>query len=160
MEGEMLMHKEVVILIAEDDEGHAGLIRKNLARAGISNPIEHFVDGQEILDFLFRRGDGPHRKENGAYIVLLDIRMPKVDGTEVLRRIKEDSELRKIPVIMLTTTDDPREVERCHALGCSSYIAKPVEYDAFVNAVRQLGLFLAVVQVPQVNGLHHSDQGC
>jgi len=72
----------------------------------------------------------------------------------VLKRIKEDHELRKMPVIMITTTDDPREVERCHELGCSSYITKPVEYDAFVNAVRQLGLYLAVVQVPQVNGVH------
>jgi len=80
--------------------------------------------------------------------------MPKLDGTEVLKRIKEDHELRKMPVIMITTTDDPREVERCHELGCSSYITKPVEYDAFVNAVRQLGLYLAVVQVPQVNGVH------
>ena len=153
MRGEEHMHKEVVILIAEDDEGHAGLIRKNLSRAGILNPVHLFKDGQEVVDFLFRLGDGPHRASNGAYVLLLDIRMPKMDGTEVLRRIKGDPELRKMPVIMITTTDDPREVERCHALGCSCYITKPVEYDAFVNAVRQLGLFLAVVQVPQVNGV-------
>lgn len=152
MEGERLMHEEVIILITEDDEGHAGLIKKNLARAGISNEVLHFADGQAIIDFLFRLGDGPHRKQNGAYILLLDIRMPKLDGTEVLKRIKEDPELRKMPVVMITTTDDPREVERCHALGCSSYITKPVEYDGFVNAVRQLGLFLAVVQIPQVDG--------
>ena len=154
MEEEERMHKEVIILIAEDDEGHAGLIRKNLARAGISNQMEHFKDGQEIVDFLFRFGDGPYRRSYTPYILLLDIRMPKLDGTEVLKRIKEDHELRKMPVIMITTTDDPREVERCHELGCSNYITKPVEYDAFVNAVRQLGLFLAVVQVPQVNGVH------
>ena len=154
MEEEERMHKEVIILIAEDDEGHTGLIRKNLARAGISNQMEHFKDGQEIVDFLFRFGDGPHRRSHTPYILLLDIRMPKLDGTEVLKRIKEDHELRKMPVIMITTTDDPREVERCHELGCSNYITKPVEYDAFVNAVRQLGLFLAVVQVPQVNGVH------
>jgi CheY-like chemotaxis protein len=78
--------------------------------------------------------------------------MPKVDGIEVLRQIKEEKELRKIPVIMVTTTDDPREVEHCHLLGCSNYITKPVDYDKFVNAIRQLGLFLMIVQVPAING--------
>lgn len=146
------MTKEVIILIAEDDEGHAGLIRKNLNRAGISNMIYNFRDGQEIIDFLFMKGKGPHRKSGEAYIMLLDIRMPKIDGIEVLKMIKEDPELKKIPIVMITTTDDPREVEKCHSLGCSNYITKPVEYDAFVHAIRQLGLFLSVVQVPHVNG--------
>ncbi len=146
------MKQEVVILIAEDDEGHAGLIRKNLTRAGIVNEVLHFRDGQEILDFLFKRGQGIKRESGRAYILLLDIRMPKLDGVEVLERVKSDSELRKMPVIMVTTTDDPREVSRCHALGCSSYITKPIEYEGFVNAIRQLGLFLSVVQVPTVNG--------
>ncbi len=146
------MNQEVIILIAEDDEGHAELIRKNLHRAGIANKILPFRDGQEVVDFLFRRAPGPQRTSGEAYVLLLDIRMPKLDGTEVLAQIKADPELRKIPVVMITTTDDPREVERCHALGCSSYLTKPVEYDAFVNAIRQLGLFLAVVQVPKING--------
>ncbi len=148
------MTQEVVILIAEDDEGHAGLIRKNLARAGVSNAMLHFRDGQEAVDFLFRNGEGPHRESGVPYVLLLDIRMPKLDGTEVLRRVRADRELCKMPVIMITTTDDPREVEHCHALGCSSYITKPVEYDSFVNAVRQLGLYLSIVQVPKVNGVH------
>ncbi len=148
------MKQEVVILVAEDDEGHAGLIKKNLFRAGISNEIIHFRDGQEIIDFLFRLGEGPHRTSGASYILLLDIRMPKLDGVEVLRKVKSDPELKKIPVMMITTTDDPREVETCHTLGCSNYITKPVEYDAFVNAIRQLGLFLTVVQVPKVNGIH------
>ncbi len=144
------MNQEVIILIAEDDEGHALLIRKNLARAGISNRINHFKDGQEVLDFLFCQGAGPHLKAGEAYVLLLDIRMPKVDGTEVLAQLKAHPELRKIPVIMITTTDDPREINRCHQLGCSNYITKPVEYEGFVNAIRQLGLFLAVVQVPRI----------
>ena len=148
------MNQEVIILIAEDDEGHAELIRKNLARAGIANNIMHFKDGQEVHDFLFRQGDGPHRESGKAYVLLLDIRMPKMDGTEVLQKIKTDAELCKMPVIMITTTDDPREVAHCHKLGCSSYITKPVEYDGFVNAIRQLGLFLIVVQVPILNGDH------
>ncbi|WP_291323427.1 response regulator [Desulfonatronospira sp.] len=148
------MNQEVIILIAEDDEGHAELIRKNLARAGITNPIIHFRDGQETVNFLFRNGEGPHRKTGEAYVLLLDIRMPRMNGTDVLERIKADKELRKIPVIMITTTDDPREVERCHTLGCSNYITKPVEYDMFVDAIRQLGLFLTVVMVPTINGNH------
>ena len=76
----------------------------------------------------------------------------KVDGVEVLQQIKQDKEMRKIPVIMITTTDDPREVENCHSLGCSNYIAKPINYDKFVESIRQLGLFLAVVEVPKING--------
>jgi CheY-like chemotaxis protein len=146
------MHENVVILVAEDDEGHAALIRKNLARAGIVNEILHFKDGQEILDFLFKRGSGPHRSPGTAYVLMLDIRMPRVDGVEVLRQIKADQELRKLPVIMVTTTDDQREVDRCHALGCSSYLAKPIVYEKFVEAIRQLGLYLSVVQVPTLNG--------
>ncbi len=146
------MRKEVVILVAEDDEGHAGLIRKNLARAGIVNEILHFRDGQEVLDFLLQKGDGPQRQPEASYVLLLDIRMPKLDGVEVLAQVKADPELRKMPVIMITTTDDPKEVERCHALGCNNYITKPVDYESFVNTVRQLGLFLAIVEVPKING--------
>jgi len=145
------MNREVIILVAEDNEGHAGLIRKNLARAGIANELKHFKDGQEIIDFLFCNGEGPHRETNQAYVLLLDIRMPKIDGVEVLRRIKADPELKKIPVVMITTTDDPKEVQQCHKLGCSNYITKPVEYSAFVNAINQLGLFLMVVEIPKIH---------
>jgi len=144
------MRKEVVILIADDDAGHARLIEKNLERAGLHNDILRFPDGQQILDFLFRRRGGPQREADTPYLLLLDIRMPKVDGVEVLRQIKEDAELRKVPVLMLTTTDDPREVERCHALGCNNYLVKPVDYDKFAEAIKQLGLFISLVQVPEI----------
>jgi CheY-like chemotaxis protein len=147
-----MMKKEVTILIAEDDPGHAYLIKKNLERAGIINPLVEFRDGQEILDYLFRTGEGAKRESKGSYLLLLDIRMPRVDGVEVLRRLKQDEELRKVPVVMITTTDDPREIDRCHALGCSCYITKPVEYGRFVDAVTKLGLFLAVVEAPQIDG--------
>ncbi|MFC1514090.1 response regulator [candidate division KSB1 bacterium] len=146
------MNKEVIILIAEDDEGHAALIKKNLKRSGISNKIIHFLDGEQVLDFLFKEGKGPHRKHNQPYLLLLDIRMPKMNGVDVLKKLKDDKELCKIPVIMITTTDDPREIENCHALGCSNYITKPIDYEKFVDAIRQLGLFLMVVEVPQING--------
>lgn len=146
------MHKDVVILVAEDDEGHANLIKKNLKRAGIANQLMLFKDGQELLDFLFRTGDGPHLVCGSAYILLLDIRMPKVDGEQVLRTIKKDKELKKLPVIMVTTTDDPKEIEKCHEVGCSNYITKPIDYENFVTAIRQLGLFLSVIQIPVING--------
>jgi len=145
-----MLTKEVVILIAEDDDGHASLITKNLKRSGICNDIKCFKDGQEILDFLFLKGNGPHRSPEGSYILLLDIRMPLVDGVRVLRQIKEDKELSKIPVTMITTTDDPREVEECFRLGCNNYIAKPVDYNKFVEVIKQLGLFLMVVEVPAI----------
>ena len=139
-----------MILIVDDDPGHARLIEKNLSRAGLNNNIQRFEHGQAILDFLFRRGPGPHRAPESSYLILLDIRMPQVDGVEVLRQIKQDAELKKIPVIMLTTTDDPREVERCHEIGCSRYIVKPVDYEKFADAIRSLGLYISLVQVPEI----------
>lgn len=143
--------KDVTVLLAEDDDGHALLITRNLKRAGLSNEIVHFRDGQEILDFLRGQGTGPHLRHGGRYVALLDIRMPKVDGVEVLRQLKEDGELRKLPVIMVTTTNDPRDVDRCHALGCNTYIAKPVDYERFVEAIMHLGKFLNAVEVPTID---------
>ncbi|MGD0613887.1 MAG: response regulator [Verrucomicrobiota bacterium] len=144
--------REVVILIAEDDAGHARLIEKNLTRAGLHNGVQWFADGQAILDFLFRRGSGRRRAADVSYLLLLDIRMPRVDGVEVLRQIKADPDLHKVPVIMLTTTDDPREVQRCHEIGCNSYIVKPVDYDKFADAIKSLGLYISLVQIPDING--------
>lgn len=102
-----------------------------------------------MLDFLFRRTEHKPPAE-AAYLLLLDIRMPKLDGVEVLRQLKENDEFRKIPVIMLTTTDDPREVARCHALGCSNYIVKPVDYERFSEAISNLGHFVTLVEVPEI----------
>lgn len=146
------MSQELIILVAEDDVGHAGLICRNLKRAGIINPILHFHDGEKIMDFLFQEGEGPHRQPGLSYVLLLDINMPGYDGIAVLERVKSSTDTCKLPVIMITTTDDPREVDRCHALGCNSYITKPVLYENFVYAIRQLGLYLSVVQVPIING--------
>jgi CheY-like chemotaxis protein len=140
------------VLIAEDDEGHAILVQQTLREAGLGNSIVHFRDGQAILDYLFRRGQGPQREMNQPYVLLLDIRMPKVNGVEVLKQLKSNEDLRKLPVIMLTTTDDPREVVRCHELGCSVYIQKPVDYDKFSEAIKRLGLFIMLLLVPPVDG--------
>jgi len=146
---------ELTILIAEDDDGHAELIIENLRDAGINNQIIRFRNGQEALDFFFNEplpnGTASLRLHGQAYMLLLDIRMPKVDGVEVLRQIKADPELKKMPVLMLTTTDDPREIEKCYSLGCSCYITKPLDYKQFADTLRRLGLFLLVVQIPQLD---------
>lgn len=145
--------KKVAILIAEDDDGHAELIEENLREAGLKNTIIRFRDGQEALDFLFGEASGTHprRVRGQAYMMLLDIRMPRVDGVQVLQRLKQDPELKSMPVIMLTTTDDPREIQNCYALGCSCYITKPIDYQKFSDMLTRLGLFLLVVQVPSIN---------
>lgn len=138
----------LVILLAEDDDGHAYLVQQNLLDAGLANRVVHVKDGQEALDYIHSTGTYSGRVRNGPLLLLLDINMPRVDGIEVLRRLKADPKTDELPVIMLTTTDDPREVKRCYELGCASYVTKPVEYDRFVEAVRRLGLFLAIVNVP------------
>jgi CheY-like chemotaxis protein len=141
--------EELVILLVEDDEGHAYLIRQNLREAGVANRIVHMPNGQEALDYIHCRGAYAGRVPNGPLLVLLDINMPLVDGVEVLRQLKADPATDKLPVIVLTTTDDPREVQRCYDLGCNCYVLKPVDYDQFVDAIRRLGLFLSIVQVPR-----------
>jgi CheY-like chemotaxis protein len=137
------------ILLAEDDEGQAFLVQRNLERAGIANCITRVVDGQQALDFIFREGRFAAREIAGPLLLILDINMPRIDGIEVLTKLKADKATSMLPVIMLTTTDDPREIERCYDLGCNVYITKPVEYEDFVEAVKRLGLFLQIVQVPE-----------
>lgn len=144
----MVLDESLIILLAEDDEGHAALVRRNLKRAGIVNTIVHVPDGREALDYVRCEGAYTERVQQTPLLMLLDINMPRLDGIETLRQLKADDETKRVPVIMLTTTDEPREIARCYDLGCSVYITKPVEYDRFVEAIRQLGLFLQVVQVP------------
>ena len=140
--------QSVGIVMIEDDEGHARLIEKNIRRAGIRNDIRHFTDGTQALGYLFDDPTGPAR--NGPALVLLDLNLPDMSGTDILTRIKaDDSPLRRTPVVVLTTTDDAREIQRCYDLGCNVYITKPVNYENFADAIRQLGLFLSVIQVPE-----------
>ena len=147
------MNKDAVILIAEDDPGHVELVKRNLWRSCIENDILHFKDGQEVLDFLFKKSGEAKSDGKGRYLLLLDIRMPNVDGEEVLRRIKEDKKLRMIPVIILTTTDKASEVDRFYEMGCSFYMIKPADYTKFMETVENLGAFLSLegVRIPQIN---------
>jgi CheY-like chemotaxis protein len=140
---------ELIILLAEDDDGHAYLVRQNLQEGGLANKVVHVRDGQEALDYVRSEGAYHGRLANGPLVLLLDINMPRLDGVEVLRTLKANPETAQLPIIMLTTTDDPREVRHCYDLGCSSYVTKPVEYDSFVEAIRRLGLFLSIVEIPR-----------
>ena len=139
-----MAHEPLMILLAEDDDGHARLIERNLQRAGFINRVVRARDGQEALDLV--RAGGP--TGDAHFLLLLDINMPRIGGVEVLRQLKADPRTARIPVIMLTTTDDPREVERCYQLGCSVYITKPVRYEDFVEALTRLGMFLEIVKLP------------
>ncbi|WP_375390844.1 response regulator [uncultured Sphingomonas sp.] len=141
--------QSVNIVMIEDDEGHARLIEKNIRRAGIMNEIRHFTDGTSALDYLFNAAEGPAL--NGPALVLLDLNLPDMSGTDILTKVKaEGSPLRRTPVVVLTTTDDKVEIQRCYDLGCNVYITKPVNYENFAQAIRQLGLFLSVIQVPEI----------
>jgi CheY-like chemotaxis protein len=138
----------VSILLIEDDPGHARLIQKNLRRSNITNEITVLPDGQQAIDYLFKQGEFSDSQHHAPLLVLLDLNLPILDGYQVLQRMKQDSRTKRIPVIMLTTTDDAREVARCYDLGCNVYITKPVNYDQFSEAIRKIGLFLSVVSIP------------
>jgi CheY-like chemotaxis protein len=140
----------VTIVMIEDDEGHARLIERNIRRSGINNEIVPFTSGRPALDY-FLGGDGKSGLERGkGYLVLLDLNLPDMAGVDILKRLKETRQTERIPVVVLTTTDDKTEIQRCYDLGCNVYVTKPVNYENFAEAIRQLGLFFTVVKVPEV----------
>lgn len=136
------MTSNISIVLAEDNEGHAILIKRNLKRANVQYPIIHLQDGEETLNFFERRGDGPRMEQGMKYILLLDISMPKMTGIEILTRLKNDPDLKGIPVIIVTTTDNPLEIQHCYDLGCTSYIMKHIDYHQFSRKIRELGSFI------------------
>lgn len=141
--------QSVTILLIEDDPGHAVLIEKNLRRAGIANNIIKLDTGQKAVDFLFKKGEYSGDTQPAPPLILLDLNLPVLDGYQFLRIIKNDERTKSIPVVVLTTTDNPDEVSKCYELGCNVYITKPVEYEKFSDAIRRLGLFLSIVRVPE-----------
>ena len=142
------MSTPVTIIMIEDDEGHARLIERNIRRSGVNNAILPFTNGTDALRYLFG-GDGSGLAHKGeALLVLLDLNLPDMTGIEILRRVKENRHLKPTPVVVLTTTDDSVEIKRCYELGCNVYVTKPVNYESFANAIRQLGLFFSVIQIP------------
>ena len=140
------MSAPVKIVMVEDDHGHAKLIEKNIRRANINNEIMHFDAGQPALDYLFSE----EVRMNGPMLILLDLNLPDMQGTDILAEVKKDERLKRAPVVVLTTTDDKTEIQRCYDLGCNVYITKPVDYESFAGAIRQLGLFLSVMQAPDI----------
>jgi CheY-like chemotaxis protein len=146
-----MSHQPVTIIMIEDDEGHARLIEKNIRRAGVNNEIVPFDNGTEAVKYLFGRDGSGKVSEQRALLILLDLNLPDMSGTDILAQIKTNEHLKRSPVVVLTTTDDQVEIQRCYDLGCNVYITKPVNYESFATAIRQLGLFLSVIQVPPTN---------
>lgn len=145
----MNAHQSVSIVMIEDDEGHARLIEKNIRRAGVNNEIIPFTNGTEALAYLFG-ADGSGMVSSGRQLlILLDLNLPDMGGVDILEKVKANAHTKRSPVVVLTTTDDSREIQRCYDLGANVYITKPVNYDGFANAIRQLGLFFSVMQVPE-----------
>jgi CheY-like chemotaxis protein len=142
-------HQLVTILLVEDDSGHALLIEKNLRRAHIANDILVLDNGQKAIDFLLHQGEYANNRHIDPLLILLDLNLPGKNGFQVLQIIKADERTKHIPVVVLTTSEIPQEIERCYALGCNVYVTKPVGYDKFTEAIHNLGLFLSVVKVPK-----------
>ena len=136
------------ILFAEDSPRDAELTLEALAAVHLANAVVHVRDGAEALDYLYRRGAFAGRTDSQPIVVLLDLKMPKVDGLEVLRQLKGDPALKTIPVVMMTSSREEQDLVRSYELGVNAYVVKPLKFQEFVTAVKQVGAFWAVVNEP------------
>jgi CheY-like chemotaxis protein len=142
------MEKLGRILMVEDDPRDVELTLTALEDYKLANEVVVCRDGQEALDYLYSRGKFSHRVNENPAVMLLDLKLPKVDGLEVLHQIKTDERLRMIPVVVLTSSHEEKDMMRSYKLGVNAYVVKPVDFHEFVNAVRELGVFWAVINQP------------
>jgi CheY-like chemotaxis protein len=140
------------ILLAEDSDRDAELTLNALAQHNLVNEIERVRDGAEALDYLYRRGQFSNRTNGNPAVVLLDLKMPKVDGLEVLRQIRSDPQLNLIPVVVMTSSREEEDVVRSYELGANAFVVKPVKFSEFVGAVKQVGVFWAIINQPPPGG--------
>jgi two-component system response regulator len=139
----------VEILLVEDNPQHVELTLRALRKHNLANHVLVAKDGAEALEFIFATGAYAHRQiENGPKVILLDLKLPKVDGLEVLRRIKSDERTKAIPVIVVTTSEQEQDVVESYELGANSYIVKPVSFDKFIEAVSKLGFYWMLLNKP------------
>lgn len=140
---------EVEILLVEDNPSDAELTIRVLKKKNLANIIHHVSDGEKALDFLFARGEFGERKvENGPTVVILDLKLPKVDGLEVLRQIKADVRTKTIPVVVMTSSNEERDIIESYSLGVNSFITKPVNFDKFAKSVEDLGMYWMLLNQP------------
>jgi CheY-like chemotaxis protein len=146
------------ILLAEDSDRDAELTLNALAQNNLVNEIDRVRDGAEALDYLYRRGQFSNRPDGNLAVVLLDLKMPKMDGLEVLRQIRSDPQLKLIPVVVMTSSRQEQDVVESYKLGANAYVVKPVKFNEFVEAVKLIGVFWAMInQPPEVQAGVKSD---
>ena len=136
------------ILLAEDNENDIELTLSALAESNLANRVDVVKDGAEVLDYLYCRGKYTNRDKDNPVVLLLDLKMPKLDGLEVLEKIKSDEKKKTIPVVMLTSSRQEQDLVESYRRGANAYVVKPVGFDEFFNAIKQLGIFWAVINEP------------
>jgi two-component system response regulator len=147
------MNQNVDILLVEDNPDEAQLTIRSFKKSNLANGLLHLDDGEEALDFIFCRNNYSARQiENPPKIILLDLKLPKVSGIEILKAVKEDERTKMIPVIILTSSKEEPDIATCYRLGANSYIVKPVNFDAFSKAVVELGMYWMMLNVPPISG--------
>lgn len=141
------------ILLVEDSANDVELTLAALSESQLANEVIVVRDGEEALDYLYRRGMFRLRREGHPIVVLLDLKLPKVDGLEVLAQLKSDPVLRVVPVVVLTSSQEEPDLMRCYELGVNAYVVKPVDFHTFVDAIRGIGLFWAIINHPPIGAL-------
>ncbi len=137
----------VKIVMIEDDDGHALLLERTIRRSGINNAIQRFSDGASAINYLLGEDRAASAHNGHTLLILLDLNLPDMTGLDILKTIRENDVLKTMPVVILTTTSDTAEIERCYEFGCNVYLTKPIDHESFTDAIRQIGLFFSVIQV-------------